>query len=229
MDQTKIWDYFQNQEATSDAFAGARSRYEFLAKHVSEGQKVLNIGVGRGGLESILLEQGAVVSCLDPSEKSIEKLRNQFALSDRAQVGFSQAIPFANSEFDFVIMSEVLEHLSDEVLHKTLNEVSRVLRNGGRFIGTVPADENLVVNLVMCPHCGEPFHRWGHIQTFNDSRLTQVLENNFNKVTLSRRFFGDAPGLNWKGRIVLVIKKMMVSLGVKGSGETYFFSALKQK
>ncbi|MDP3332334.1 MAG: class I SAM-dependent methyltransferase [Methylococcaceae bacterium] len=228
MDQTKIWDYFQNQDETSDAFAGARSRYEFLAQQVKKGQRVLNIGVGRGGLEAILLTNGAVVSCLDPSEKSIENLRHQFALGDRAQVGFSQAMPFPDSEFDVVIMSEVLEHLSDEVLHSTLSEVSRVLRDGGKFIGTVPADENLVENLVMCPHCGKPFHRWGHIQSFDAKRLTDLLQTPFKNITVSRHFFGDTDSLNWKGRIASIIKIIMVRSGVKGSGETYFFSASKR-
>jgi len=225
MDQTKIWDYFQNEEATGDAFAGARTRYEFLSRHIKPGMSVLNIGVGRGGLETILLQQGAVVSCLDPSEKSIENLRKLFGLDDRARVGFSQAMPFTDGQFDAVIMSEVLEHLNDEVLHATLSEVSRVLKSGGRFIGTVPADETLLDNQVVCPHCGEPFHRWGHIQTFSRSRLSQMLGSCFNKVMLSRHFFGDARTLNWKGRIVLIIKKVMVGLGIKGSGETYFFSA----
>lgn len=228
MDQTKIWDYFQNEDTTGDAFAGARTRYEFLSQHIKQGMSVLNIGVGRGGLEAILLQKRAVVSCLDPSEKSIDNLRKLFSLGDRAQVGFSQAMPFADCQFDVVVMSEVIEHLNDEVLRTTLSEVLRVLKSRGCFIGTVPADENLFANQVMCPHCGEAFHRWGHIQTFSRSRLTQMLGSCFDKVTLSRHFFGDVHSLNWKGRIGLTIKKVMVSLGLVGSGETYFFSALKK-
>jgi len=228
MDQNKIWDYFQGEDDVGDTFAGARPRYEFLAQHIAPGMSVLNVGVGRGGLEAILLKKDAVVSCLDPSEKSIEKLRKRFSLGDRAQVGFSQAIPFADRQFDVVVMSEVIEHLNDEVLHISLSEVLRVLKSGGRFIGTVPADENLLCNQVMCPHCGEPFHRWGHIQTFSRSRLTQMLRSCFENARLSRHFFGDVHLLNWKGRIGLTIKKVMVSLGIVGSGETYFFSALKK-
>jgi SAM-dependent methyltransferase len=227
MDQTKLWDHFQNDNEIGDVFAGARSRYQFLARHIAPEMAVLNIGVGRGGLESILLNKGAVVSALDPSEKSIAKLRELFALGDRAQVGFSQAMPFKNDEFDVVIMSEVLEHLSDEVLVETLNEVSRVLKSGGRFIGTVPADEILLFNYALCPHCGKSFHRWGHIQSFSNSQLTKMLESRFYNVALSRHFFGNTRSLNWKGLIVLFVKKIMLSLGIQGSGETYFFSTQK--
>ncbi len=228
MDQIKIWDYFQNDESIGDAFAGAHARYKFLARHISQGMEVLNVGVGRGGLEAILLQKGAVVSCLDPSEKSIEIIRTQLPLGEHAQVGYSQSMPFADCRFDAVIMSEVLEHLNDEVLSSTLGEVSRVLKSGGRFMGTVPADEILLVNQAVCPHCGEPFHRWGHIQSFGRDRLSRMLDSGFNEVRLTRHYFGDVRTLNWKGRIVLIIKKVMIGLGIKGSGETYFFTAHKQ-
>ena len=123
--------------------------------------RVLNIGVGRGGLESYLVKKGAVVSSLDPSEKAIDRLRKQYALGDRAKVGFSQAIPFPDGQFDVVVMGEVLEHLADDALNATLGEVRRVLKQGGRFIGTVPAEENLLDYRVMRPHCGEPFSSLG--------------------------------------------------------------------
>lgn len=228
MDQEKIWDYFQNDDVTTDAFAGARTRYEFLSRHIKPGMRVLNIGVGRGGLEAILLHKGAIVSCLDPSEKSIENLRELLRLGDRAQVGYSQAMPFPDHHFEVVVMSEVIEHLTDEELRATLSEVLRVLKSGGRFIGTVPADENLLANQIMCPHCGQTSHRWGHIQTFNRSSLEKILGRCFDKVKLSRHFFGDVHSLNWKGRISSAVKKVMVGMGIAGSGETYFFSVLKK-
>ncbi len=50
---------------------------------------------------------------------------------NRAQVGFSQNIPFPDSQFDVVIMTEVLEHRTDDVLNATLGEVKRVLKPRG--------------------------------------------------------------------------------------------------
>lgn len=227
MDQTKIWDYFQNDEELGDAAFNARPRYEFLAHHIKPGMSVLNIGVGRGGLESILVKKGVLVSSLDPGENAIDRLRKQYALGDRAKVGFSQAIPFPDCQFNVVVMSEVLEHLTDEVLMATLVEARRVLKPGGRFIGTVPADENLLDNRVMCPHCGEPFHRWGHLQSFSEGRLGAMLTEQFHNVKVSRHFFGEVRTLNWKGRLAWFVKKTLVSFGVKGNGETFSFSARK--
>lgn len=130
MHQEKIWDYFQADEDASDAFARARPRYEFLATRARPGDHVLNIGVGRGGLEALLLAKGAQVSCLDPGEKAIEALRQRHQLGARAPVGYSQAMPFPDSTFDVVVMSEVLEHLEDKVLARTMIEVDRVLKPG---------------------------------------------------------------------------------------------------
>lgn len=225
MDQTKIWDYFQNDEEIGDAAFNARPRYEFLAQQISPEMRVLNIGVGRGGLEAILLKKGVQVSSLDPGENAIDRLRKQFGLGEQAKVGYSQAIPFPDHQFDIVVMSEVLEHLSDDVLVATLAEVQRVLKVGGRFVGTVPADENLLDNRVVCPHCGERFHRWGHLQSFSDERLSTILKEQFQSVKIARHFFGEVRTLNWKGRLGWAFKKLLMGLGVKGSGESFSFSA----
>lgn len=164
MEQDKIWDYFQNEDGINDVFAGAFPRYNFLAQQTASGMQALNIGVGNGGLENILINKGVAVSCLDPSSKSIENIRQKYSLGDRTLVGYSHAIPFPDGQFDAVIMTEVLEHLDDNALNMTTKEVNRVLKPGGRFIGTVPVDENLFEGRVMCPQCGVPFHRWGHTQ-----------------------------------------------------------------
>ena len=227
MHQEKIWDYFQADQDVDDAFAQARARYQFLARRLNSGIRVLNIGVGRGGLEALLLAKGVHVSSLDPGDKSIEALREKYLLGDRAQVGYSQAMPFPDAGFDVVVMSEVLEHLDDEVLSRTLIEVERVLVPGGRFIGTVPADENLQEGRVMCPHCGKPFHRWGHLQSFGKARLEALLTHGFQAVHVSRHFFGDPRPLNFKGKIGWLTKKGLVMAGLKGGGESYFFSARK--
>lgn len=79
----------------------------------------------------------------------------------------------------------------------------------------------------MCPHCGEPFHRWGHLQSFDAERLRALLATRFGAVELQRHYFGDYRSLNLRGRLGWVLKKGLIWLGVKGGGETYFFSARK--
>lgn len=191
MEQNKIWDYFQNTEHRDD-FLMSAPRYRFLARKIPRSTKALNIGVGRGGLERILAQQGTTVSCLDPSEASIKAIREQLGMGDRAQVGYSQNMPFSSDTFDFVIMSEVLEHLDDSVMMGTLQEVQRVLLPSGRFIGTVPANEVLENLQVICPKCGEIFHKWGHVQSFSREKLQRVLaDKGFKNITIEYQAFPD--------------------------------------
>jgi SAM-dependent methyltransferase len=214
MDQIKIWDHFQNDDETDDVFTNAFPRYEFIAQRIKSGMSVLNIGVGRGGLEAILVKKGCVVSCLDPSESAIDRLRKQYDLGERAQVGFSQSIPFPDGQFDVVVMSEVLEHLSNDVLNSTLVEVGRVLKLDGHFIGTVPANENLLDNRTVCPHCGESFHRWGHVQSFSPIRLHELLlANNFAVLRNETRAFPDWRRSGWKNLIVNLIRYVLGRAG----------------
>jgi SAM-dependent methyltransferase len=228
MHQEKIWEYFQNDDEVGDAVFNARPRYEFVANQIAPGTRALNIGVGRGGLEAILIERNVKVSSLDPGEKSIERVRRQLGLGEAAKVGFSQDMPFDDGEFDAVIVCVVLEHLSDEVIAATFDEAERVLKSGGRFMGTLPADENLSESRVICPHCGEAFHRWGHLQSFSEERLRAMLSKKFRDVTISRHYFGEGRSLNWKGRLIWGLKRTLVRLGVKGSLESYFFSAARR-
>jgi len=205
----------------------ARKRFEFLAKNIPQKSFVLNIGVGNGYLESLLTNKGAIVSCLDPSDAAIKRIRQQLDLGDRAQAGYSQSTPFPDNSFDYVIMSEVLEHLSDDVICQTLKEIKRILKNGGKFIGTVPADENLQESVTVCPKCSEHFHRWGHRQSFSQETLLSVLSLEFNDVSVQHKLFSDFNQLNWKGKTLAVMKMVQAFLNLKGSTQNLFFIAKK--
>ena len=224
MEQDKIWDYFQNEKI--DSFNGSYGRLSFLLKNIKPGSKVLNIGVGGAILEKIALSKKIDVYSLDPSEKSIEKLQKLIG-KDKAKVGYSQNIPFCSNYFDVVIMSEVLEHLSDEVIEKTLKEVNGVLKKGGRFMDTVPYDENLSEQMVICPKCGEKFHRWGHVQSFDKIKMSKLLEKNFSNVIVSPKMFISWNILNWKGKIATIINYLFYYVGIKKSGLNLYFEGTK--
>src|SRR5262245_42810686 len=49
-----------------------------------------------------------------------------------------EALPFASDSFDIVVSCDVLEHVGD--LDHTLDEIQRVLRPGGSFVGFVPVE-----------------------------------------------------------------------------------------
>lgn len=229
MQQEKIWDYFQGEAV--DSFDGNATRLRFLARQLRPADKrVLNIGVGNGFLEKTLrAESRAEVYSLDPSEGAVERLRGAAGMdAGHARVGYSQAMPFPDGAFDVVIMSEVIEHLDDTVIDATFHEVSRVLAPHGRYLGTVPADEKLENSRVACPHCGEVFHRWGHVQSFSRERLADLLRREFDRVAVRHVYFGNWQTLNWKGRLKWMLKKFLQWAGSGGSGANLYFEAARR-
>jgi ubiquinone/menaquinone biosynthesis C-methylase UbiE len=50
--------------------------------------------------------------------------------------GSLESTPFADASFDVVVMSDVLEHVDNEIA--ALDEIARVLRPGGTFIVSTP-------------------------------------------------------------------------------------------
>jgi len=52
------------------------------------------------------------------------------------KIGSAEFIPFSDEKFDIVLCNQVLEHVYDD--KKAISEISRILRKGGFFIGSVP-------------------------------------------------------------------------------------------
>lgn len=223
--QDRIWDHYQNDEP--ERFAGSTARQRHLVRLVRTRERVLNIGVGTGLFERLAIEAGIQIYALDPSQRSIDALRERLGLGDRAQVGYSQQMPFADGSFDAVVISEVMEHLSDEVLEGTLVEIGRVLAPGGWLVGTVPAREDLSAQRVMCPDCGKVFHRWGHQQSFDAAGLHRLLSRHFTVEYIRERQFIDYASLNWKGKVIGFLTVMARRLGVHGRNENLLFVARK--
>lgn len=225
MNQDVIWDHFQNEGV--DSFRHADPRLEYLARQLRPGERVLNIGVGSGALERMATAKGVEMWALDPSARTIEKLRETLDLGARAQSGYSQEMPFADDQFDALIMSEVLEHLEPEIFDRTLAEVHRVLKPGGRFIGTVPARERLEDSQVVCPNCQHHFHRWGHRTSFDVAAMRAKLERHFAVETLEERFFNEWDSAGWAGRAAGLVKKFLSwrGIGTYGVARNLFFVA----
>jgi len=102
---------------------------------VLAGQRVLEIGCGRGVGVEILLGLGArhVVGLdIDPQMISLAQERlGSIADQTDVFVGDAQAIDAPDSAFDVVVGYGVIHHIPD--WQAALKEVSRVLRSGGRY------------------------------------------------------------------------------------------------
>jgi ubiquinone/menaquinone biosynthesis C-methylase UbiE len=125
------------------------------------GKRVLDAGAGSGALINLI-----------PNATGLDLV----AKHPKIIQGDISNMPFENDSFETVFATEILEHLDDETLTKGINEIYRVLCKRGSFIITVPYKENLNQDTVICPKCGIKFHRWGHIQVFDENRLEEILK-----------------------------------------------------
>lgn len=228
MEHDRIWEHIQTERV--DLFDRALGRYMAMAalarrRSGSDGGSVLNIGVGPGRLERILLERGWRVASLDPSGKALEALAG---VEVDARCGYAQQMPFDTASFDVVIASEVLEHIPAATRVDALAEVERVLKPGGWFIGSVPYREILSDQEVICPACGTVFHRWGHVSSFDVPDLQNQLSRNFDRIACRRRSFVD-----WRGArspvtfIKAVAQSLMGRLGEPIATPSIEFAARK--
>ena len=129
------------QEGYRRRYAGKRPGWR-PASHVYQGlvaarltpaSRVLDLGCGRGGVMERLHPRAGFVAGLDPDPRSLQEHRAQ-ALARSS--GLAETLPYADSTFDLVCCSWVLEHLADPA--PIFAEVARVLVPGGHFIFLTP-------------------------------------------------------------------------------------------
>jgi ubiquinone/menaquinone biosynthesis C-methylase UbiE len=166
---------------------GLKLRY-LLADLPSGRARVLDVGCGAGSVAKAVKRERPdldVFAC-DLSQAALST-----ASEDAGGVEFrlaeAERLPFADGEFDFVWIFDVLEHV--EVPEHVLDEVARVLRPGGGFHIVLPL-EGQPRTLYRLVRCGT---RWtakvrhgGHIQIFSASRFASMAAEHGFRVTRVR-------------------------------------------
>lgn len=108
------------------------------------GQLMLDIGCGDASHRCILERTGFTYVGVDYSKDGAPIL------------GDAHALPFADESFDFVTSITVLEHIRHPLQYSA--EAFRVLRPGGRFVGSVAFLE---------PYHGNSYYHHSHLGTLN--------------------------------------------------------------
>lgn len=216
--QERIWGHFQND--APESFAAAGPRLDFLVRQIRKhcpGEKpvVLNIGVGNGYFERRAIGQGWEVHSLDPDRRALASLAG---LGVAGHAGSIEAVPLPDESCDAVVASEVLEHLTEGQGGRAASEIARVLKPRGVFLGTVPYGEDLAAGQVVCPRCGELFHRWGHHRRFTTESLRRHLAEHFRVEEIRRTAFVAFRGRGLGGmakslaRLILARQGQMIAV-----------------
>ena len=99
--------------------------------------KVFDLGCGDGDYSAALKKQGFDVVAGD-----IDKARFRYAGEiPFAYCDITQALPFPDNTFDYVVLMEVVEHLRNP--YDVLAELSRIIKNKGSLILSTPNILNL--------------------------------------------------------------------------------------
>ncbi len=101
-------------------------------------QHVLEIGCGTGSLLVLIARRcpDLTIVGLDPDPKALDRARRKAqraAVSIQLDRGFADEMPYPTASFDRVFSSFMFHHLPADVKARTLGEVRRVLKPGGRL------------------------------------------------------------------------------------------------
>jgi ubiquinone/menaquinone biosynthesis C-methylase UbiE len=155
--------------------------YKFF--NLQAGDIVLDVGCGEGRhVISAYLEQDVhavgVDLCVDDLVTTREKFQPFNDVSNgNKSFGLSAAnalhLPFADSTFDKIVCSEVLEHIPD--FKGALEEIERVLKPGGLFCASVPRAWPEKI----CWAFSDAYHNveGGHLRIFEARKLTVQIED----------------------------------------------------
>ncbi len=178
----RFWDYESQNKAKRGIYFTLQTGDALVRLARGKGvlnEPVLDYGAGVGWLSEKLARQGVRCMACDFSPASVEALNAR--LKDAPAFEGCRRIetlptPLPADSFGLVYLVETLEHLQADWVARTLGEVRRLLRPGGHVLVTVPHDENLDMGQVICADCGAVFHRVQHVNSYNESSLTTVLE-----------------------------------------------------
>ena len=119
-------------------FAGYKEVLNTIYNEVlrKESAKVLDIGFGTGVLTSRLYDRGCWIWGVDFSSRMIELAKVKMPEAQLVQADFSKELPqeIREQQFDCIIATYSLHHLTDDQKVEFLESLKQVLRKGGRIL-----------------------------------------------------------------------------------------------
>jgi SAM-dependent methyltransferase len=107
---------------------------ELALLDVRPGDRVLDIGCGRGEVTAELLRRGALPTAVDYSADAVRLTKTLVGDQCLVASGDASHLPFPSGSFDRVLLGDVIEHIPWSLAKGVLREVDRVLATGGQAL-----------------------------------------------------------------------------------------------
>jgi ubiquinone/menaquinone biosynthesis C-methylase UbiE len=107
----------------------------FLKREVVGGKAVLEVGCGMGTHAAMIAQAGANLTAIDITERAVAIVKRRFeifGLAGQIKQADCEQLPFPDASFSLVWSWGVIHHSS--VTERCLDEITRVLRPGGRLM-----------------------------------------------------------------------------------------------
>ncbi len=153
------FDYFTNQDPDDRAYE--KIFRKFIVGLARQPRTIVDIGSGGGWTSAIPHDN---IFYVDLSPKNLASLRSDTSGPVMAD---AQRLPFRNDSVEFVIASEIIEHLNDPAT--AAGEIWRVLKPGGRAIVSTPYKEK--IRYALCIHCNQVTPWNAHLHSFDRATL----------------------------------------------------------
>ena len=146
------------------------------------GGSSLDVGARDGHFSKLLAEHCDSVVALDLQTPRIVHPRVQCVSGDVTRLMFD------DNAFDLVVCTEVLEHVQPAALEAACAELARVSRR--HVLIGVPFNQDIRVGRTTCIQCKTANPPWGHVNSFDESRL----RNLFSRLALEKVSFVGSHG-----------------------------------
>ncbi|WP_156928492.1 class I SAM-dependent methyltransferase [Bradyrhizobium sp. th.b2] len=155
-----------------------QSVQDLVRAHVAPGSRLLDVGIGLGGLMATLTEYERYgLDIAMPYLQECKKLVPNLCLSR------IENAPFESSFFDAIVTVDVLEHVLQ--LDRAMQQIDRMLKPGGYIIVDVPNEERLDSYLP-----SESVYDYVHVRGFSLSGLRLLFQRIWGYEYIAHRFSG---------------------------------------